>query len=155
MKMQMPGNQFDDRDEALEAPAKLVSALRHLPTDRIFVPSTTDEAVLRAARAHLLPARKPKPSWWRFAPWAAGAAAGITLLFLSLNSQKPASGFAREDLNQDGTVDILDAFALAKKVEAGSASDTNVDLNGDGKVDQQDVAALAAQAVALEKGGRS
>jgi hypothetical protein len=155
MKMQMPGNQFDDRDEALKAPAKLVSALRRLPAEKIFVPSTTDEALLRAACAHLQPAWKPKPSWWRFAPWAAGAAAGITFLFLSLSSPKPASGFAREDLNHDGNVDILDAFALAKKVEAGSAFDANSDLNGDGKVDRQDVATLAAQAVRLEKDGHS
>lgn len=154
MKMQKPGDQFENRDEALEAPAKLVSALRQLPGEKIFVPPTTDEAVLRAARAQLSPTRKPRLNWLRFAPWAVGAAAGIVLLFLSLQTPRPTPGFAREDLNRDGAVDILDAFALAKKLEAG-ASEAGVDFNGDGKLDQQDVTALAAQAVALGKGGHS
>jgi len=154
MKMQTPSNQSDDRDEALEAPAKLVSALRQLPGEKIFVPPTTDEAILRAATAQLSPARRPRLNWWRFAPWAVGAAAGIVLLFLSLQTPKPSPGLAREDLNRDGAVDILDAFALAKKLETG-VSEVGVDFNGDGKVNQQDVAALAAQAVSLEKGGHS
>jgi len=154
MKMQMPGNQSDDRDEALEAPAKLVSALRHLSGERIFVPPTTDEAILRAARAQLSPARQPKLNWLRFAPWAVGGAAGIMLMFFSLQTPKLPPGFAQEDLNRDGVVDILDAFALAKKLETG-ASGAGVDFNGDGKVNQQDVAALAAQAVSLGKGGHS
>jgi hypothetical protein len=155
MKMQMPGDQSDDRNEALEAPARLVAALRQVPGEKIFVPRTTDEAVLRAARTHLSRARKPVFTWWRLAPWAAGAAVAILLLFLSLNAPRPASSFAREDVNHDGTVDILDAFALAKKLEVGTSADGGIDLNGDGKVDQQDVATLAAQAVSLEKGGHS
>jgi hypothetical protein len=155
MKMQMPGNQSDDRDEALEAPARLIAALRQLPSEKIFVPRTTDEAILRAARAHLSPARKSYVVWLRFAPWATAAAVGIFLLFLTINSPQPSPGFVREDINHDRTVDILDAFALAKSLEAGASSGTGIDLNGDGKVDQQDVEALAAQAVSLEKGGHS
>ena len=154
MKMQTPGNQSEDRDEALEAPAKLVSALRQFPGEKIFVPPTTDKAILRAAQAQLSPARKPRLNWLRFAPWAVGGTAGIVLLFLSLHTPKLTPEFAREDLNRDGTVDILDAFALAKKLEAGVSS-SGVDFNGDGKVNQQDVAALAAQAVSLGKGGHS
>ena len=154
MKMQTPGNQSEDRDEALEAPAKLVSALRQFPGGKIFVPPTTDEAILRAAQAQLSPARKPRLNWLRFAPWAVGGTAGIVLLFLSLQTPKLTPGFAREDLNRDGAVDILDAFDLAKKLETGD-SEAGVDLNEDGKMDEQDVGALAAKAVSLEKGGHS
>ena len=155
MKMQKPGNQFDDRDEALEAPAKLVSVLRQLPSEKIFVPPTIDEAVLRAARTHFSPARTPMFNWLRFAPWAASAMAVLLVAFLILQFPKPGAEMLRGDLNGDGKVDILDAFALARKVEAGAATEASVDLNGDGKVDQQDVAVLAAQAVVLEKGGHS
>ena len=119
------------------------------------MPPTTDEAILRAARAQLSPARKTRFNWWRLAPWAAGAAACIVLLFLSLQTPKLTPGFAREDLNRDGAVDILDAFALAKKLETGTSVGEGVDLNGDGKIDEQDVATLAVRAVSLEKGGPS
>ena len=155
MKMQKPDNQFNDRDEALEAPADLVSALRQLPREEIFVPPTIDEGLLRAARQHLSPAERPRITWWRWVPWASGAAAALVLLVLVLQSPRPGPAFAREDLNRDGIVDILDAFALAKQLETGAASQANIDLTGDGTIDQRDVAALAAHAVALEKGGPS
>jgi len=155
MKMQKPGNPLNDREEGLEAPAKLVSALRQFPGEKIFVPPTTDEAILRAARAQLRPARKTSFNWWRLAPWAAGAATCTVLLFLSLQTPKLAPKFAREDLDRDGAVDILDAFALARKVETGDAFEASIDLNGDGKMDQRDVAVLSARAVTLEKGGPS
>jgi len=195
MTMQEPGNQFDDRDEALEAPAGLVSALRQLPCEKLFVPPTTDEAILRTAQAHLRPSLKSsrrrkealaldgrgsesreywslltsaattvsrifKPAFslggkLRFAAWLAGAGAAAVVLLLALYLPKASTKFAREDLNHDGSVDILDAFVLAKRVEASVPADAGIDLNGDGKVDQRDVAALAAQAVSLGKGGHS
>jgi hypothetical protein len=59
------------------------------------------------------------------------------------------------DLNGDGVVDMLDAFALARELEADAASRPQHDLNGDGVVDGRDVQILAARAVNLEHGGRS
>jgi hypothetical protein len=155
MKMQMPGNQSDDRDEALEAPARLVSALRQLPTQKIFVPPTIDESVLRAARTHLRPARKPGLTWLRYLPWATATAAAVVLVFLGLHYPNPGARNRSGDMNGDGIIDILDALALAKKVEAGATFRADIDLNGDGKVDHQDVAVLADKAVSLEKGGHS
>ena len=61
--------------------------------------------------------------------------------------------FAREDINHDGRVDILDAFQLARELESGAKP--AADLNGDGVVDQRDADLIAARAVRLEKGGRS
>jgi hypothetical protein len=62
---------------------------------------------------------------------------------------------AREDLNRDGRVDILDAFALSRQLRDGKASSTGLDLNGDGVVDERDAEVIAARAVRLEKGDRS
>jgi hypothetical protein len=63
--------------------------------------------------------------------------------------------FAREDLNQDGRVDILDAFQLARELKNGKTQPATDDFDGDGKVDAMDVEYLAKRAVSLEKGGRS
>ena len=63
--------------------------------------------------------------------------------------------YVREDLNRDGRVDILDAFQLARQLQSGNDPGAGSDLNSDGEVDRRDVEIIAAQAVRLEKGGRS
>ena len=76
-------------------------------------------------------------------------------------SKRPAlapardSAFARWDLDRDGRVDILDAFAVARQLKQGGTRNLQLDVNGDGVVDERDVAAIAARAVKLEQGGRS
>jgi hypothetical protein len=150
----------DNFDESLGAPAKLITALRELPQEQIFIPPTLDEAVLRAARKHLEPEEEKGFNWFRLMPWAVAVAMLALLLmlaqlFTSKSMKQRGPAFAREDLNHDGQVDILDAFALAKQIRSQSAAKSQLDLNGDGLVDERDVAVIAAQAVKLGKGGRS
>ena len=157
----MPDNNQPYPDEALEAPPKLVSVLKRLPHEPIFIPPTADEAILRAARKHLSPPIQSRPQWFRFMPWVATAAAIVLLAaipqFFKQPTSKPAPDavFARGDLNHDGRVDILDAFALARQIKQGSPRNLQLDVNGDGVVDERDVATIAARAVKLEQGGRS
>jgi hypothetical protein len=49
-------------------------------------------------------------------------------------------------------VDVLDAFALARKLRDGAADNPGLDCNSDGVVDRRDVDAVAARAVKLKKG---
>ncbi len=152
-------HQPDEYEESLGAPEKLVTALKRAPRDIPFIPPAVDSAVLRAAHQQLKPRRwqRVRPVWLlRLATAAAGACALLLLLIqlqpLSIN---PAT-LAREDINRDGRVDILDAFALARQLKAGPAGPGMLDINGDGVVDQRDVTAIAARAVQLPaKGGRS
>jgi len=158
--MQMPDKHGPEEDEALQAPPRLVSALKRLPKPAIFIPPTLDEAVVRAAHRHL--DKQQRPQWFGFMPWFAAAAAVIVALgVIGQFLQKPTSPrsagptFAQEDLNHDGQVDILDAFALARQLKGGEKLPPQMDINHDGVVDERDVAAVAARAVSLEKGGRS
>lgn len=159
--MQMPDNDQPCQDEGLEAPPRLVSALKRLPQEPIFIPPTADEAILRAARSHLNPPQQPRPGWFQFLPWVAAAAAILLLLAIPQFFMQPAPGpardskFAQGDLNHDGHVDILDAFALARQLKQGGTKNLQLDANGDGVVDDRDVATLAARAVKLERGGHS
>lgn len=68
--------------------------------------------------------------------------------------QPPPTALAG-DIDNSGTLDILDAFALARAIEdeGPAARDRASDFNHDGKVDQQDADWLAEQAVALARGG--
>jgi hypothetical protein len=141
-----------DEDRSLQAPDKLLQALRDLQKNLLFVPPAVDQAVLKDARAHLqriTPRPLPRRPWL---PWAAMAAGLALAIWLGERwiQPTPAPSFARDDLNHDGNVDILDAFALAAKIETGGTLDLRWDINGDGRVDRYDVAAIAARAVSLD-----
>jgi hypothetical protein len=171
------------KDEDLEAPRKLIAALSQLPRESIFVPPTVNEALIQAARKHLGPGERPRPRWFRLIPWTmatAGLAAAVLLAYphakdlLDLGQAKRVArrgleiptdsriqpqakglAYAREDLNHDGTVDILDAFMLARKLQSVPPFDPNLDVNGNGVVDHRDIETIAAHAVSLENRGRS
>jgi hypothetical protein len=162
----------------LDAPEKLEDALKQLHIRRLTVPPEVDAEVLRAAREHLqkgaleapdaIPApRQPSPApafweelrtgwglWLAARRWAVTASVIVAgaLVWLAVHARGPGSV---EDLNRDGVVDMLDAFALARQLEQGRAPRLQWDVNGDGVVDERDVQALAARAVSLESGGRS
>ncbi len=160
--MQAPDNSQPDQDEVLEAPPRLVAALKTLPQERLFVPPTLDESILRAARKHLEPPRRVRQGWFQWMPWTVAAAAMLVLLVSipQFSKQKAHrtvrdSSLARWDLNHDGRIDILDAFTLARQLKAGTTPTLQFDLNGDGVVDERDVAALAARAVKLDRGTHS
>jgi hypothetical protein len=154
--MQNADNNQPRADEA-PAPPKLVSALKRVRPAPPFIPPTLDEAILRVAQRHL---RQPEPArlnWLRLMPWLAGATAIVLLavfppaLKRMASSPVPGSRPVREDLNHDGRVDILDAFALARQLKARRTPSLQLDINGDGVVDERDVAAIASRAVRLEK----
>jgi hypothetical protein len=122
-----------------------------------------DRAVLEAARNHLSP-RETRRAFqsrrWLFWPGIATACALLGWLthhaVRTVAPPSTATGvFAREDINRDGRVDILDAFALARQVRLRSGHEATLDFNGDGVVDERDAEWLAARAVVLEKGGAS
>ena len=61
------------------------------------------------------------------------------------------SGGVEGDIDMDGQVNILDAFKLARNVEAGAEADLRWDINGDGMVDRRDVDSVAYAAVRLNR----
>ena len=152
----------DQDSKDISAPPRLIAALRQTQSARVFVPRAADEAVLRAAHEHLVPAQpgrwNPFAHWFR---WPAFATACVLLCAVAYRLTRPASSsnpvqvFVREDVNHDGRVDILDAFQLARQLQTGEGSAAGLDLNGDGLVNRLDVEVIALHAVKLEKGGRS
>lgn len=155
-------NDNEPPEDLLGAPEELVRALKRVAGSPPFIPPALDEAILRTARRQI-----DRPQRWtlmglRLRPWAAAAATVLVLAGLSYALIRPGAGsppraaLFREDLNRDGRVDILDAFALARLLTVGSGPlNPGLDVNGDGVVDQRDVTAIAAHAVQLQKAGRS
>ena len=142
--------QHDDAEP--QALPNLIAGLKRLHTERVFVPSSLDKAVLSEAKKRLTK-RSREAVWWRpMLPWAAVAASVVFALWLARTmneSPSVAGNFAHEDINYDGTVDILDAFTLARAIGSGGMLDTRWDLTGDGKIDTSDANAIAARAVSL------
>ena len=131
-------------------PEGLVRELSALYRGEVPVPAAVDAAVLSAAREGWAARRRRRMLLrWAGAGTAAAAAAAVTLLVLNPPATvPPAPAFAAGDVDRNGRIDILDAFVLAKKVQARQAPSAGwEDVNGDGMLDRNDVEQVAAAAV--------
>jgi hypothetical protein len=162
--------QFDDPQRQVSD--RLRADLRALFEPPGAVPPEVDKAILQQARRRLA---RPRRRIIRLR-WAAGIAAAAAVLVIGVvlyNAGGPAAyqpierqvaqriasernplapAEARADIDDNGRVDILDAFRLARHIEAGDRTEQNWDLNGDGRVDRADVDAVAFAAVRLREG---
>jgi len=90
--------------------------------------------------------------------WRIAAAAAVIIFAFSLNlTQKPGPSTRQSllvearaaDIDENGRVDILDAFKLALYVESAERTEKKWDINGDGLVNSNDVDLVASAAVRL------
>jgi hypothetical protein len=124
----------------------------------IEVPTEQDLSLRRMARQAA--ARGARRRYWLAGAMAVAAAAAILLAVWRLGGDDPAPKHSRrvavspagpQDLNRDGRVDILDAFALARSLERGGETRPEWDVNGDSVVDRRDVDAIAARIVSVSE----
>ncbi|MCL5281723.1 MAG: dockerin type I domain-containing protein [Planctomycetes bacterium] len=159
--------QFDDMDRQVSD--RLRQDLRGLFEPPGAVPTRVDKIILNQAKKRLA---QPHRLIIRLR-WAAGitaAAAAVTIGVILLNppsvimsppaltggrnpqSTSPVLAEGRADVDANGRVDILDAFQLARSIEARGPVAPQWDLNGDGRIDKDDVNLVALAAVRLDKG---
>jgi len=132
-----------------------------------IVPPSVDAAVRNRAKVYFASQRRIR-LWVR---WMGSAAAVLVLcagLWLALlrDNVKPMASANRaanalqpaspppvlEDIDHNGRVDVLDAFAVARGIKLRQTQPT-WDVNGDRVIDQRDVDQIANRAVRV-KGGR-
>ncbi|MCF7955381.1 MAG: hypothetical protein K9M75_06235 [Phycisphaerae bacterium] len=144
-----------------EVGGEFVGDLKSLYGARRGVPVEVDRAILAEARKHL-----GKKRWrLRIGRWAVSAAAVAAVVVFAFVHDFDGDGdmdsrtvalvdmqAVKEDVDRNGRVDILDAFVLARRVEASERVDLQWDINGDGVVDGKDIDAVAARAVRINKG---
>jgi hypothetical protein len=164
---------FDNEPDATVSPRFAEDLGKLFAPDRP-VPSHVDRAVAEAARRHFAPRTR---RLWRLR-WALPATAAAAILVAasawwfhagpaSQSAPVPSAPFVAEasrveglaevsliqaDVDGNGTVNILDAFTLARHVDAQRPSEAKWDMNADGLVDRRDVDAVALAAVRLNKG---
>lgn len=157
-------------------PPAIIDALRDLDGPSVLPDAQRDADLLSGARQHLATAglsRKRRNLRLFFAGGAGGAIAAAAMIafvvFIGNPAHEPQADQAfvatnepagpqqittrQGDIDANGTIDILDAYALAKRLNRGEA-DPSSDLNNDGQVNQRDIDFLANQAVSLSTGER-
>src|SRR5689334_481114 len=114
--------QFNEPGDAPGLPPRLLAALRRCEDRQVFVPPAIDRVILAEARQRFSKPVTSNSRWlrpWLLWPGLASACAGLALLFYGLvHLQGPGNvvpTFAKEDVNHDGRVDILDAYVLARQ----------------------------------------
>lgn len=146
-------NEHDFNTEPPELPAALREAfnvLGGLDVKPFDIPPSVDSAVLSSARPVLADIRRARRTRQR-ATWAVLAtAAALALWFVLTPVNAPRlDRNARMDIDGNGVVDVLDAFALARKLRAHESLPAAGDFNQDGAVDDADVELVMAKAVDL------
>lgn len=145
----------DDFDNGL--PEELRSALKNRYGPVPEIPAEVDEAVIADARRHLsshvrTPGRR-RWSTWQLTAISSTIIAACVMLFVwmpdSMNESDTAFRITtvKRDLDGNGRVDILDAFAMARQIRSGDSGAR--DVNGDGRFDHLDVDLVAREAVML------
>ena len=149
-----------DQDSEPKVSNKFGADLKALFKPDTTVPPEIDRAVMDRAYQKLIP-RQKKNRIYRFSACAAAAVAAVVIIALTLhlNDKEPQIASFRSDIvanktdiDQNGSVDVLDAFRLAHHIEAADRPDMKWDVNGDGAVDKGDVDTVAFAAVRLDKG---
>ena len=117
---------------------------------RLVIPRRVDDAVMAAARARLAVVVAghrglASSDRWTIRRAAACAAVAASLALAAvLAMPRPHAG----DVNRDGSVDILDAYRLARGIDRGERV-IRADVTRDGVVDQRDVQWIAQHVVRL------
>ena len=144
---------MDEIDPTPEPTAALRGDLSRLYRPHIEIPSEVDARMREAARRRFVQRRVTRPT----RRWAAVAAAALLVItggWWWITQHRPADDpptlARRADVDASGTVDILDAFHLARHIEAGSRLQLQWDMTGDRRVDRDDVDHIAKEAVRLK-----
>jgi hypothetical protein len=147
-----------DEDLDLRVSPKFSEDLNILFKSQFSIPPEVDRAVMDRAHQHLTQKHWSHHILRHINIWRIAAAAAVIILAFSLNlAQKPGPTTSKSllgevravDIDENGRVDILDAFKLARYVESAEGTEKKWDINGDGFVNSNDVDLVASAAVRL------
>jgi hypothetical protein len=166
----MVGDQTSDSTEDL-LPAEVVERLKHNQRVPFEIPESVDQQILSAAREHLKSQKLAVSRSGRSLRYVWQVRATVTTVAVMLlaavwlaTPQQPNAGQnlatapqqvadstlrSIDDVDGDGRVDILDAYALARYLAEGKDLPPEQDRDRDGRVTRNDVELLAGSVVML------
>ena len=113
----------------------------------VEVPAEIDARILSAARGR---ARRPVPLLW---PGLVAAAASLLLVAAVFWGTRARQARLAMDIDGNGSVDIVDAYLISRRVGNREAVPSSWDFDGNGEIGGADVELVARRAVALTEGG--
>jgi len=147
-----------DEDFEPRVSKKLSADLKAIFEPDISVPPEVDRAIMDRAYQQLI-RRQKKRRIFRWSACAAVAAVVIFVFTLDITRELAPTAFrsgiitaAKTDIDQNGSVNVLDAFQLARYIESTDRPNMKWDINGDGSVNRDDVDSVAFAVVRLDKG---
>ncbi len=149
---------LEDLEPKGEQLQKLRKDLRSIARGHVEIPPQVDQAVLQEAMKALARPKRTRSNAVEPVAWIAAAASvalvvwiGAMLRSTTTAPQQTTVAATPSDLDHNGRVDILDAFHLARQLDADIVP-TLGDINSDGRIDRADVEAIAMKAVTLTQG---
>jgi hypothetical protein len=153
--------EYFDEDLDLKVSPELSKDLNTLFRPKLSVPPEVDRVIMDKAHQHFGQKHWRHRVFRHIRLWKVAAAAAVIILAFSLNLTQKSGPTTSSlelvkaravDIDENGQVDILDAFKLARYVESAGGADKKWDINGDGLVNSEDVDLVAKAAVRLDKG---
>jgi len=134
-----------EQNGGLEAPPKLVAALKQLQGEPVFVPRTIDEALIKAAHQRLGYGEKKKSRWSRLVPWTVAAAGFAAAVLVAYPHAKHFLGFGGSGFERSTRATRRGSETTGESASPQSHGLAYVreDLNRDGEVNILDAFMLA------------
>ncbi len=146
-----------DREE-LKMPEKLQADMKRMFDLQTPIPPEIDRAIMDRAHQQLVLKRKKH----HVLRWSVAAAVAAVVIFafildtpfIKSPTKQISSAFVASsaDIDQNGRINILDAFQLARKIESTDRLYAQWDMNHDGLVNREDIDCVAMVAVSLGRG---
>ncbi|MDT8302557.1 MAG: dockerin type I domain-containing protein [Sedimentisphaerales bacterium] len=150
-----------DEDLDLRVSQKLSEDLNILFKPQFSIPPEVDRAILDKANQFFTQKHWSHHILRHINIWRIAAAAAVIIFAFSLNLTRDSGPTTSQsllvkagdvDIDENGLVDILDAFKLARYVESAERTEKKWDINGDGLINSNDVDLVVSAAVRLDKG---
>jgi len=153
--------QHFEEDIDLRVSKKFSEDINILFKPQFSIPPEVDRAVMDKVRQEFTRKHWSHHILRHINIWRIAAAAAVIIFAFSLNLTQESGPTTSKsllvevravDIDENGRVDILDAFKLARYVESTECTEKKWDINGDGLVNSNDVDLVASAAVRLDKG---
>jgi len=140
---------LENTEPFAEIPEELKADIKTLFNTRSDIPQTVDDAIIADARRYLVQEQRRFGILKWGAPLAAAAGLIVILLTVYTGRETTIPDSAKSLAATHRHITILDAFSVARAIQAGEPVREEWDVNHDGTVDQGDVNGLITLAVRL------
>ncbi len=135
---------------------RLAGEIRSSLPEVVGVPPEIDRAIMTLARKELV--KGTRRGLFHLPVWVRAAAAILVVAALGIwittwDGIPLLTRWDPRDVDRSGSVDIVDAYVLALRINGGDPLKYSWDMNQDGAVDRRDVDEIAKECVSISKGG--